>query len=102
MASDINVWSQAPCTHAPSHATTWNWYSNYHHVACFEAMEGFHLPPPAQHAALSLKCSVVSFATLHVGSCLHSPALRRSCCNVARLYCHLEAHMLRFYPYFNV
>jgi hypothetical protein len=48
-------------------------------------------PPPPSRAALSQQYSVASFATLQVLSCLHSPGLRCSCCNVVRFCCDLEA-----------
>jgi hypothetical protein len=50
-----------------------------------------YTPPPPWRAALSQQYNVASFDTLRVLSCLHSPGLRCSCCNVAWLYCDLEA-----------
>jgi hypothetical protein len=41
--------------------------------------------------APSHRYSVASFATLRVMSCLHSPGLLCSCCNVVRFCCDLEA-----------
>jgi hypothetical protein len=51
-------------------------------------MEVLH---PAYRAALSHQYSI---ATLRVLSCLHSPGLRCSCCNVVRFCCDLEAYNL--------
>jgi hypothetical protein len=48
-----------------------------HQIACFNATEGYH-----HRAALSQQYSVASCATLRVLSCLHSPVLRCSCCNI--------------------
>jgi hypothetical protein len=49
-----------------------------------------NFPPPC-HAVQCHQYSVASFATLLVLSCLHSPGLRSSCCNVVRFCCGLEA-----------
>jgi hypothetical protein len=46
--------------------------------------------PRKDRAALSPQYSVASFATLRVLSCLHSPGLRCSCCNVVQFFCDLE------------
>jgi hypothetical protein len=62
--------------------------SSRHQIACFKAMEGLH---PLYRAAPSQQCSVASFATLRFLSCLHSPGLRCSCCNVVRFCCDLES-----------
>jgi hypothetical protein len=58
-------------------------YSSRQQIACSKATEGRH-PPPPYHAALSHQYSGASFATLLVLSCLHSPGLGCSCCNVVR------------------
>jgi hypothetical protein len=63
--------------------------SSRHQISSFKATEGLH---PPYRAALSHQCSVVSFATLLVLSCLYSPVLRCSCCNGVRFCCGLEAH----------
>jgi hypothetical protein len=60
-----------------------------HQISCFKAMGG--LNPPPYRAALSQQYSVASFATLRVASYFHSPGLRRSCCNVVRFRCALQA-----------
>jgi hypothetical protein len=62
-------------------------YSSRHQTACFKATEGLRSP---YRAALSNQHSVASFATLRVFSCLHSPGLCCSCCNVVRFCCGLE------------
>jgi hypothetical protein len=46
--------------------------------------------PLLYRAALSCQYNVVSFATLRVLSCLHSPGLCCSCCNASRFCCNLE------------
>jgi hypothetical protein len=63
-------------------------YSSHHQTACFKVTEGLHSP---YRAALSQQYSVARFAKLRVLSCLHSPGLRRSCSNVVRICCDLEA-----------
>jgi hypothetical protein len=60
-------------------------YSSRHRIAFFKATEVLNLP---HRAVLS---QVASFATLRVASCLHSPGLRYSYCNVPRFCCDLEA-----------
>jgi hypothetical protein len=58
---------------------------NRHKIARFKATEGLHHPPNrAAHR------QEYSDATLRVLSCLHSPELRCSCCNVVRFFCDLE------------
>jgi hypothetical protein len=64
-------------------------YSSRHQIVCSKATEG--LPPPIYLTALSRHYSVASFATLQVLSCIHSPGLRCSCCNVVRFCCDHEA-----------
>jgi hypothetical protein len=59
--------------------------SSRHQIAYLKAREGFHLP---YCTALSQQYSVT---TLRFLSCLHSPGLRCSCCNVVRFLCDLEA-----------
>jgi hypothetical protein len=62
--------------------------SSRHQIAYFKATEGLH---PPYRAALSEEYSVASFATVLVLSCLHSPGLRCSFCDVVRFCCDLEA-----------
>jgi hypothetical protein len=47
--------------------------------------------PPPFRAYLSQQYSVASFAALRVLTCLHSPGLYCSCCNIVRFCCDLEA-----------
>jgi hypothetical protein len=61
--------------------------SSSHQIACFMATEWLH---PLYRAALSQQHGVASFAALRVASCLHSPGLHCSCCNIVRFYCDLE------------
>jgi hypothetical protein len=63
-------------------------YSTRHQIAWSKGTEG--LCPPYR-AALSQQYSVASFATVRVLSCLHSPGLRCSFCNVEWFFCDLEA-----------
>jgi hypothetical protein len=66
----------------------WPWLkSSCHQIACFKATEGLLHP---HRAAGSHQYSDVSFATLLVVSCLHSPGLRCLCCNGVRFICDLE------------
>jgi hypothetical protein len=65
-------------------------YSSRHQIACFKATKGLH-PAARFRAARSQQYSVARFASLRVLSCLHSPGLRCSCCNVVRFCCDLEA-----------
>jgi hypothetical protein len=46
---------------------------------------------PPYCATLSEQYSMASFTTLQFLSCLHSPGLHCSCCNVVRFCCDLEA-----------
>jgi hypothetical protein len=66
-------------------------YSSRHQISCFKATEGLR---PPYRTTLSQQYSVVSFATMLVLGCLHSPGLRCSCCNVVRFCCDLEAYNL--------
>jgi hypothetical protein len=59
-----------------------------HNIACFKATERLH-PPTAWPQVTSNTSLLVRFATLLVLSCLHSPGLRCSCCNVVRFCCDL-------------
>jgi hypothetical protein len=81
------------CNTAHTYFTTS--YSNRHQITYFKATERFH---PPNRAALNQQYRVVSFATLRVLSCLHSPGLRCSCYNVVRLLCDLEACNLQHGP----
>jgi hypothetical protein len=63
-------------------------YRSRHQIACIKATEELHTP---YRAALSHEYSVASFATLQILSCLHSPGLRCSCCNIVQFCCTLEA-----------
>jgi hypothetical protein len=49
---------------------------------------------PLTARLLSQQYSVASFAALRVLSCLHSPGLRCSCCNVVRCCCDLQSFNL--------
>jgi hypothetical protein len=66
-------------------------FCSRHQISWLKATEGLH---PPYHAALSQHCTVASFATLQVASCIHSLVLHCSCCNVVRLCCDLEARNL--------
>jgi hypothetical protein len=67
--------------------------SSRYQISCFKATEGFHSP---YRAVLSHQNSIASFATLLVLSCIHSPRLHCSCCNVARLFALTLKHAIRW------
>jgi hypothetical protein len=71
------------------HSSTHTLFRHYssHQIACFKATEGLHLPC---RAAQSQQYSDDSFVMLPILSCLYSPGLRCSCCNVVRFSCDLE------------
>lgn len=60
-------------------------YSSHYHIKCFKATEGLYSP---YYAAV---CHQHCVATVRVLSCLPSPALRCSYCNIGRLCCDLKA-----------
>jgi hypothetical protein len=80
---------QGPHSCLGLHAAFWGptSFCSYHQIAASRPRKD----STPYRAALSRQYSVPSFATLLVLSCLHSPGLRCSCCNVVWFFCDLEA-----------
>jgi hypothetical protein len=64
------------------------YYRSRHQIACFKATEGLHSSLPRGSKSPVQRCQLCYTAG---SSCIHSPALRCSCCNVIRFCCDLEA-----------